>query len=67
MQAPPNTHAATAAVPVPVTDPVTAGVVDTHDDEHVLEVRADVFGAERLCSRLLENNCDNIISNVPLP
>lgn len=62
-----NAHPATAAAPIPVTDTVCAGVVDPDNDENVLKVRSDVFRAEWLCSRLLENNCYNIISNVALP
>lgn len=53
--------------PVPVTDTVSAGVVNPDNDENVLKVGSDVFWAEWLCSRLLENNCYDIVSNVPLP
>ena len=53
--------------PIPVTDTVCAGVVSPDDDEDVLKVGSDVFRAEWLCSRLLENDCYDIISNVPLP
>lgn len=56
-----------ADAPVPVTDAVSAGAVNPDNDKNVLEVGSDVFGAEWLCSRLLENNCYNIIPNVPLP
>ena len=53
--------------PLPVTDAVSAGVVNPDNDEDMLKVGSDVFWAEWLCSWLLENNCYNIISNVPLP
>lgn len=52
---------------VPVTDAVRARVVNPDNDENVLKVGSDVFRAEWLCSRLLENNRYDIISDVPLP
>lgn len=51
----------------PVTDAVRAGVMSPDDDEDVLKVGSDVLRAEWLRSRLLENYCYDIISNVSLP
>lgn len=41
--------------------------MDFDDDEHVLEVGANVFGSEREGPRLLENDGDDVIPYVPLP
>lgn len=38
-----------------------------HNDEDVLEVRADVLGGERQGARLLEDDGHDVIPNVPLP
>lgn len=51
----------------PVAGVVRARAVHTDNDEHVLEVRANILRSERKCSRLLEYNRDYIISYVPLP
>ena len=41
--------------------------MDFDDDEHVLEVRANVLGSEGKSARFLEDDGDNVISNVSLP
>lgn len=52
---------------VPVADVVSAGVVGSDNDEHVLKVGADVLGGERQRPRLLEDDGHNVVSYVPLP
>lgn len=39
----------------------------TDDDEDVLEVGADVLRGERQSPRLLEDDGDDVVSDVPLP
>ena len=43
-----------------------ARVEDADDDEHVLELGADVARSERLGSGLLEDDRDDVVANVPL-
>lgn len=38
-----------------------------HDDEDVLEMRANVFGCEGQRSRLLEHDGHNVVPDVPFP
>lgn len=38
-----------------------------HDEEHVLEVGADVLGGEGQSPWLLEDDGDYVVPNVPLP
>ena len=52
---------------LPVVGVVGAGVVHADDDEHVLEVGADVLRGEGQRSRLLEDYCDDVVTYVPLP
>lgn len=52
---------------LPVAGAVRARIMYTHDDEDVLEMGTDVFGGERMCSRLLKDDGDYIIPNVPFP
>lgn len=52
---------------LPVTGAVRAGVVHTDDDEDVLEVGADVLRGERQSARLLEDDGDYVVPDVPLP
>lgn len=53
--------------PPPVAGVVGAGVVHADDDEHVLEVGADVLRGEGQRSRLLEDYSDDVVPYVPLP
>lgn len=53
--------------PIPVAGAVGAGVVHADDDEHVLEVGADVLRGEGQRSRLLEDYSDDVVPYVPLP
>lgn len=55
-----NTH-------LPVGGVFRAGGVHTHDNEDMLEVRADVLRSERQSSWLLKDDGDNVVSYVPLP
>lgn len=52
---------------VPVGDVIGAGVVHTNDDEDVLELRTDVLRREGQGARLLEDDGDDVVANVPLP
>lgn len=38
----------------------------TNNNEHVLEVRADILWSERQCSRLLKDNGDDVVPYVSL-
>lgn len=51
----------------PVADVLRARVVHLHHHEHMLEVRADVLGAEGLGSGLLEHDGDDVVPDVPFP
>lgn len=52
---------------LPVTDVVSAGVMDFDDDKHMLEMRADVFWSEGKGPGLLEYDGDDVIADMPLP
>lgn len=51
---------------LPVTGIFRARVVHTNNNEHVLEVRADILWSERQCSRLLKDNGDDVVPYVSL-
>lgn len=51
----------------PVAHALGARAVRLHDDEHVLEVRADAPGCEGKRPRLLEDDGDDVIPDVSLP
>lgn len=51
----------------PVAGVLRAWVVHLHHHEDVLEVRADVLGAEGLGSGLLEHDGDDVVPDVALP
>lgn len=51
----------------PVAHIFCAGVVHLDYDEDMLEVRTDVLGGERESTRLLEDDGDDVIPDVPLP
>ena len=46
---------------------MTVWVHNSYNDEDVLKVRTDCAGREWLTAGLLEDNCDYIIANMPLP
>ena len=50
----------------PVRCVVGVGVVHAHDDEDVLEVRADGFGRERQRVGLLEHDRHDVVADVTL-
>lgn len=52
---------------IPIADILSARVMDSDDDEDVLEVRADVLRGERQCAWLLEDDRHDVIPYVPLP
>lgn len=52
---------------VPVADILSAGVVNSDDDEDVLKMGADVLGGERQRPWLLEDDRHDVIPYVPLP
>lgn len=52
---------------VPVAGVLRARAVHLHHHEYVLEVRADVLGAEGLGSGLLEHDGDDVVPDVALP
>lgn len=51
----------------PVAGVLRAGVVHLHHHKDVLEVRADILGAEGFGSRLLEYDGDDVVPDVALP
>lgn len=51
----------------PVARAVGAGVVHPHDDEDVLEVRADGLGGEGVSPGLLEHDGHNVVPDVAFP
>ena len=51
----------------PVLDVVGVGAVHAHDDEDVLEVRADRLRREGKRTRLLEDDRHDVVADVPLP
>lgn len=51
---------------LPVADVLSARIVNFNDDEHMLEMGADVFGCEGQGAGLLKHDGDDVISYVPL-
>lgn len=51
---------------MPVADILSARIVNFNDDEHMLEMGADVFGCEGQGTGLLKHDGDDVISYVPL-